>query len=64
MANAGEFVPPSLAIPSLPTLDTVSITLVSVKDGRPIEIKYVKNGVVVEHVDPRSSMWTVARGPC
>jgi hypothetical protein len=39
----GEFVPPSFAVPFLPTSDIGKIiVLVSIKDGRSIEIKYIK----------------------
>ena len=62
MTNLCEFVPPSFALPIFPFKGTDQITLVFVKDGRSIEIKYVNKGIIVEDVDPRS-MWTVARGP-
>jgi hypothetical protein len=42
LANVCEFVPPSLAVPSPPTFDMDKIVLVSVKDGRSIEIEDVK----------------------
>ena len=42
LANSCEFVPPSFAIPFPPSSDTVVIILVSVKDGRSIEIEHVK----------------------
>ena len=62
MANLCEFVPPSFALPFAPSKGTDVIALVSVKDGRPIKIKYVKKGIVVKDVDPRN-MWAVAREP-
>jgi hypothetical protein len=39
------------------------IILVSVKDGRAIEIENVKKGIIVEDVDRRGE-WTVTSGSC
>ncbi|KAF8473702.1 hypothetical protein DFH94DRAFT_763824 [Russula ochroleuca] len=48
-----------LRAPPLPS--AYCIALVSVKDGRPMEIIYVK-GIIAEDVDPRC-MWTLPSGP-
>jgi hypothetical protein len=53
LANLCEFVPPSFAIPYLPSYDTGINVLISIKDGRSIEIEYVKKGIIVEDVDRR-----------
>jgi hypothetical protein len=60
LTNVCEFVPPSLAIPSLPTLELESTILISVKYGWSIEVKYVEQRVNVEDVDHHST-WTVGR---
>jgi hypothetical protein len=44
-------VPPSFTVPYPPTNDFVNVTLVSVKDGRSIEIKDIKEGIIVEDAD-------------
>ena len=55
--------PPSFAVPFPPSKSMDLIIFVFVKDGRPIEIKYVNKGSIVEDVDTRW-LWAVARGLC
>ena len=50
MTNLCEFVPPSFTLPIFHSKVTDQITLVFVKDGRSIEIKYVNK-------ESSSRMW-------
>lgn len=51
-ANMCEFIPPFSTIPSRPSSDRDTI-IISVKDGRSIEIEYVKKRIIIEDVDRR-----------
>lgn len=65
LANVHEFVPPFFTVPPLPSCDTVTLIIISVKDGRSIGIKDVKKRIIVEDMDRSStSQWTVTREPC
>jgi hypothetical protein len=46
-----ESVPPSFTVPFLPCYEMELVVPVSIEDGRSVEIKYVKKGIIVEDVD-------------
>jgi len=56
-----EFVPPSFAVPFIPCYAIALIIHISVEDGRSIEIKYVKKGIIVKDGD-QPSMWALPLG--
>jgi hypothetical protein len=59
LANVCEFVPPLFASPLTFPFEMDF----DIQNGQPIEIKYIKKGIIIEDVD-RCSMYTVARGLC
>ena len=53
LADVCEFIPPFSMVPFRPSSDTDTI-IISVEDGRSIEMKDVKKRIIIEDVDRRS----------